>query len=345
MQNDDSVTKITWEQLLEEYFFSKNLRPDTEWSYCKVVRVFREFIGDILPGEVTVRDVQRYRRYVLKEQKRREVTWNNKVAHLRAIMGFGIKMKLLPQTENPLVEASVASTEKKKKTLSDNQMLRVYLVVQRFAEAEEQNMVNSRRRNAIYSAWYWLTVLDVLRYTGMRFNQLKHIRVRDVCPDESIIDLKLEGSKTHREWGVPLVAPLKVSMEKLLERARQCGAGDDDYLFDVCRFSEPISADRYQYCPIRAHQTVRSFFRRLSRECGFPVSPHRFRHTLATRLMKYPERNLHLVKSILGHRSLTTTMGYVDVCMESAAQTLEDALSLYTDERTVSKICKGGNKS
>ncbi|HFS3877327.1 TPA: site-specific integrase, partial [Escherichia coli] len=120
MQNDDSVTKITWEQLLEEYFFSKNLRPDTEWSYCKVVRVFREFIGDILPGEVT---------------------WNNKVAHLRAIMGFGIKMKLLPQTENPLVEASVASTEKKKKTLSDNQMLRVYLVVQRFAEAEEQNMV------------------------------------------------------------------------------------------------------------------------------------------------------------------------------------------------------------
>lgn len=93
MQNDDSVTKITWEQLLEEYFFSKNLRPDTEWSYCKVVRVFREFIGDILPGEVTVRDVQRYRRYVLKEQKRREVTWNNKVAHLRAIMGFGIKMK------------------------------------------------------------------------------------------------------------------------------------------------------------------------------------------------------------------------------------------------------------
>lgn len=223
MQNDDSVTKITWEQLLEEYFFSKNLRPDTEWSYCKVVRVFREFIGDILPGEVTVRDVQRYRRYVLKEQKRREVTWNNKVAHLRAIMGFGIKMKLLPQTENPLVEASVASTEKKKKTLSDNQMLRVYLVVQRFAEAEEQNMVNSRRRNAIYPAWYWLTVLDVLRYTGMRFNQLKHIRVRDVCPDESIIDLKLEGSKTHREWGVPLVAPLKVSMEKLLERARQCG--------------------------------------------------------------------------------------------------------------------------
>ncbi|EPM5410350.1 site-specific integrase, partial [Escherichia coli] len=168
-------------------------------------------------------------------------------------------MKLLPQTENPLVEASVASTEKKKKTLSDNQMLRVYLVVQRFAEAEEQNMVNSRRRNAIYPAWYWLTVLDVLRYTGMRFNQLKHIRVRDVCPDESIIDLKLEGSKTHREWGVPLVAPLKVSMEKLLERVRQCGAGDDDYLFDVCRFSEPISADRYQYCPVRAHQTVRSF--------------------------------------------------------------------------------------
>ncbi|XBY08155.1 site-specific integrase [Escherichia coli] len=54
------------------------------------------------------------------------------------------------------------------------------------------------------------------------------------------------------------------------------------------------------------------FFRRLSRECGFFVSSHRFRHTLATKLMAAPERNLHMVKSILGHRSVATTMEYID---------------------------------
>ncbi|MDP1255169.1 site-specific integrase, partial [Klebsiella pneumoniae] len=56
------------------------------------------------------------------------------------------------------------------------------------------------------------------------------------------------------------------------------------------------------------HQKIRSFFRRLSKECGFAVSPHRFRHTLATELMKAPERNLQLVKDLLGHRSVSTTM-------------------------------------
>lgn len=28
--------KLTWDELLDEYFFSRNLRPDTEWSYRKV---------------------------------------------------------------------------------------------------------------------------------------------------------------------------------------------------------------------------------------------------------------------------------------------------------------------
>lgn len=159
---------------------------------------------------MTQRDIQRWRRQVLKTQSLSTYTWNNKVAHLRAIFGFGIKKGLLPQTENPLCEASVAKEAKKKKTLNKDQMIEVYLVVQKFAEYETQQRVPcDRRRNALYPARYWLTVLDVLRYTGMRFNQLQHIRLKDVRPGEGVIELQLEGSKTHREWCVPIVAPLK----------------------------------------------------------------------------------------------------------------------------------------
>lgn len=73
------------------------------------------------------------------------------------------------------------------------------------------------------------------------------------------------------------------------------------------------------------------FFRRLSKECGFTVSPHRFRHTLATELMKSPERNLQLVKDLLGHRSVSTTMEYVELKMDIVGKTLEAELSLHTD--------------
>lgn len=51
--------------------------------------------------------------------------------------------------------------------------------------------------------------------------------------------------------------------------SRQCGAGDDDYLLTSVVSVKPISADRYQYCPVRAHQTVRSFFPATFAKCGF----------------------------------------------------------------------------
>ncbi|EIE8059135.1 site-specific integrase, partial [Escherichia coli] len=50
------VEKITWEELLFEYFLEKNLKPDTEHSYRKVVRLFDKFLGgDSWPGDVTPR--------------------------------------------------------------------------------------------------------------------------------------------------------------------------------------------------------------------------------------------------------------------------------------------------
>ena len=51
----------------------------------------------------------------------------------------------------------------------------------------------------------------------------------------------------------------------------------------------------------------------------------------ATELMKAPERNLQLVKDLLGHRSVSTTMEYVELKMDIVGKTLEEELSLHTD--------------
>ena len=76
----------TWEELLEEYFFARNLRAATEWSYAKVVKGFLKFTGaDITPSMVTHHEVLRWRRHVLREKQQSAQTWNNKIAHLRAL--------------------------------------------------------------------------------------------------------------------------------------------------------------------------------------------------------------------------------------------------------------------
>ncbi|WP_446471446.1 tyrosine-type recombinase/integrase [Xenorhabdus stockiae] len=331
-----TVDTLSWEALLEEYFFSHILRPDTEWSYRKVTRGFIRFMGEAAsPAQVIHRDVLRWRRHLLLlvEKKQSSHTWNNKVAHLRAIFNFGMERKLLPHTENPFNNAVTKKEKKKKKILSQSQINRINLLMGKFAEEERVEMPPRGGRCALYPTWYWSTVLATLRFTGMRQNQLLHLRLRDINLDSNYIELGLEGSKNHSEWEIPIIPPLKRRLTKLVARAVAAGAKAHDPIFDLSRLSvpHPSRLSRYQYDINREKQQLRSFFRRLSKECDFAVSPHRFRHTLATTLMKSPDRNLPLVKRLLGHRNVATTMEYIDLDMEVTGKALERELGLYTD--------------
>ncbi len=42
------------------------------------------------------------------------------------------------------------------------------------------------------------------------------------------------------------------------------------------------------------------------------MTPHRFRHTIASDLMKQPDRNIHVTKTLLNHTNLATTMEYIE---------------------------------
>ncbi|WP_233598419.1 hypothetical protein [Erwinia sp. 198] len=116
-----------------------------------------------------------------------------------------------------------------------------------------------------------------------------------------------------------------------LSWSTEAGAGRKDNLFDVnfCISGRKAKFDRNDVTV--THQNIRSFFRRLSRECGFAVSPYRFRYTLATELMTSSERHLQLVKDLLGYCSVSPTMEYVGLQMDMVRKTLEAEMSLHTD--------------
>ncbi len=330
MKNEEKMHD-EWEFLLEEYFFTKQLRPATEWSYRKVALTFTRFIGAaVTPSVIIQRDVLLWRRHLLKEKKLSVHTWNNKVAHLRAIFNLGIKNGLVPQSENPFNGTVVRPDTKKKRILTKSQLTRLYLVMQQYEQREKEEKPVKGDKCALYPTWFWMAVLDTFRYTGMRNNQMLHIRLRDVNLEQGWIELRLEGSKTHREWKVPLVRQLKERMKGLIACASERGAEPNDLLFDVKRFTTPPQK-LYSYDEKKVLQSFRSFYRRLSRECGFDISSHRFRHTLATELMKSPDRNLKLVKDLLGHRNVSTTMEYIELDMEVVGSVLEQELVLHTD--------------
>ncbi|EAA7830301.1 tyrosine-type recombinase/integrase [Salmonella enterica subsp. enterica serovar Muenchen] len=314
------MRKLTFDLLLEDYFFNKLLRPATIWSYSKVTQTFTRFLEDgVSPEDITHKDVLLWRELVLHKRGLSSRTWNNKVTHLRALFNYGMKKGLLPQKENPFYEAVVRPDQKLKKVLTENQIEQVYIVMARFAIMEHQGNAPHSRRCALLPTRFWLVVLDVLRYTGMRQNQLLQLRLGDISFDDDVITLRAESAKNHKENRVPIISVLKPGLQQMCSEFRLRGMKPHDQFFNVGFLLGQVSAGGEDM----SVQTLRAFFRRLSKECGFNVSPHRFRHTIATEMMKQPDSNLQTVKTLLGHSSINTTLEYVDGNVDTVREALE----------------------
>ncbi|WP_373853831.1 tyrosine-type recombinase/integrase [Lonsdalea populi] len=311
---------MTFEDVLIDYFFHKSLRPATEWSYRKVVRTFINFAGeDITLEKVDKRLVLNWRRRVITDEGLAKITWNNKLTHMRAIFNHAIAQGYISHRENPFNGTVVRPDAKRKKTLTHEQIKKTYLLMEA-READEHIGMADYRKTALRPSWFWLTVLDALRFTGMRQNQLLHIRLSDVNFAENWISLRPEGSKNHREHRVPITKQLKPRLERLYNCSVERGAKLEEQLFNISRFD----GRRKETNKNMDHQPLRSFFRRLSKDCGFAVSPHRFRHTIATNLMILPDRNLKTAQDLLGHSTPAVTLEYVESNIEKVRSVLEE---------------------
>lgn len=308
-----------FEEVLDDYFFSKSLRPATEWSYRKVARSFISFAGNcISPELVDKKLVLTWRRKIIQEDGLSRTTWNNKVTHMRAIFNHAINNGLLTMRENLFNGVITRPDVKRKKTLTDVQMNKIYLYMEAREQDERLGLMESR--NALRPVWFWLTVLDALRRTGMRQNQLLHIRLGDVNFEHWWINLRPEGAKNHKEHRVPITENLRPRLERLYNLSLEHGAKIQDQLFNVARFD----GRKNEVCSNMDHPPLRAFFRRLSRECGFAVSPHRFRHTIATNLMRLPDRNLKMAQDLLGHSTPAVTLEYVESDLDKVRDMLEE---------------------
>lgn len=291
----------TFEQLLEEYFFVRHLRPRSQTSYSSSIAQLSKFLDTqeiSMPNELTQRHVLIWRASALNHMK--EVSWNSYVRHLRAVFNFGIDQGLLDLTKNPFKGVSVVEPKKPKKTLSNAQISQT-----RWVLAQMNDLEKNGERSRIAPAWFWQVVNETFYYTGLRLNQVLNIKVCDVDLKNNLIMAKVEGSKTWREYPVPISIKLKPWLERLIQAAKFQQFKSTDQLFNVNRFSSyhrRLTMDQWQ---------VEACYRKISEISESCISPHRFRHTIGTDLMKKPERNLHLVKELLGHTNIKTTLEYI----------------------------------
>ncbi|HDX1142261.1 TPA: site-specific integrase [Pasteurella multocida] len=237
------------------------------------------------------------------------VTWNNYIRHLKAIYNVGIKYNIIPIPNNPFYGLFIKESKRKKKTLSKEQLDKLNYALDGNIELPEILKPN----------WFINCLVMTLRCTGIRRSQLVQLQIQDVDLSRKIIYISPEINKNHDYHIVPILDNLYPHIAFLLERLRERKQAADSQLFNFNLFS---TVTRRRGKNMSVNQ-VTHIFRCLSKIVGFTSSPHRFRHTVATSLMKKPE-NVYIVQKLLGHKDISVTLGYI----EHDVEMLRDSVNL-----------------
>lgn len=291
---------MTHQDLLNDYLCHHVLRPRTEEGYRDALEKLRKNIATPI-DTLSIDELLSWRRKELKKGLS-PISWNTYMRHLKALFNHGINQGTLPYQKNLFAALFVREGQKQKKRLSHEQIDKTRALFDSLEQSEHEGCVH----NGIYPAWFWRTVFETFYYTGMRRNQLIHLRQKDIDFANQQIFLCRDGSKGHKELYIPIVKSLIDWLTVFFQRIPKDALDPNRQLFSPALFNPRVRRDTLGETQINA------CFRSLSTRLGFKVSSHRFRHTLGSDLVNRHKSNLFLVKELMGHSDIRTTVSYLE---------------------------------
>lgn len=161
----------------------------------------------------------------------------------------------------------------------------------------------------------------MLAETGLRAGEALGLRHEDVdCPGRLVVVRPRRNTNGARvKWGrersVPVGAGLIRAYSDYLHE--QYGDLDSDYVF--VNFTGPTRGAPWRYA------TVHDLMAKMRRNSGVLFTPHMFRHTYATELLRRGVA-VEVVQTLLGHSSTaTTSRAYAHLDVEDARAALDKA--------------------
>lgn len=293
------------EKLLSLYQRHQILRPKTAMNYQGVVGLLTKFMQrDPDLADITVDVLLDFRRHVLSTCS--AVTFNNYRRHLSVLFNFAVRQHYMAM--NPFTEVKAAPVPRRKPKTVPVGLLQE--ITDFLAKSGDKYDDGSTAREALSPRWFWLIVIKTFYYSAIRRRQLVELRLKDINFEDRLIRLRSEGSKTLREWDIPLPDTLANDLRFLKAKViEKLGRFDENQQI----FCYPLLSNNPERFKIKEMTVdhVGNGFKRLTRLMEQRVSAHRIRHTAATELTKKTE-NIRLVQELLGHTDLRTTFIYVE---------------------------------
>ena len=143
-------------------------------------------------------------------------------------------------------------------------------------------------------------ILELLYSAGLRVSELTSIKLTDLNPAECFLKVCGKGSK---ERLVPLSSQALKAINTYIKEERKCLKNPEEQLF-LSHNGRALT-----------RQMIWQIVKKVSAGLLKKVSPHSFRHSLATHLIE-DGADIRTVQEILGHANIATTQIYTAVSRE-----------------------------
>jgi integrase/recombinase XerD len=303
---------MKWSFWIELYIrthcVARGLRPLTLAAYEDALQQFREWVritlADRAPDQLTARDVLGYLQYLREVRGNGDSAVNRAAVILRRFYRAIVAMGYLDHAANPLIGfPSIKATPRKLPVALSAEQVRRLL-----AEPKPDTVIGLRDR----------AMLALLYGTGIRASECASLRNAQV--DLMQLTITVQGKGGHER-----VIPLNPELAELLRTYVQArGPAFPTAPFFRSRFGRSLSRGSI-------YERVRTWGQRS--RVGFPLSPHRLRHTFATHLVR-AKVGLVTIRDLLGHRLITSTQIYLHV----TADDLRDAVAHHPISRLLDTV-------
>lgn len=281
-----------------QWLFTEGKAAKTIESYVNDIKGFQAYLHEKL-NDVPVLSrfsFVRYKEHLMKEDYAVS-TINKKINSLKVYNDFlrtkGFLSESFIQLKRDRIKIA-AGSENNVDALSDEQVEQLLFYV------ENGKKVSTRNKLIVY----------LLLYTGVRVSELVGIKIADVDFLTSQLAVIGKGGK-RREIGLRQDV-LQLVRDYMKEERSESNFSHSDYLL-VSQRAEKMHRD-----------AVRDWLAKISKELGFKLHPHLFRHTFCTRLLKKGV-DLTTVSKLAGHSTVNMTARFY---IQTTKQEKMDAVNL-----------------
>lgn len=297
-QLQDSITAF-----LQHCQFERNFSPHTLKAYRLDLAHFRKYAesaghsGDAaVISRLTIKDyVHQLGPYKPRTQRRR-------TAALKSYFGYLEREEMIPQSPMSNIRLNIRVGRSLPRTVGIDTMKRIFERLHAVRKKE------TTREKARLWALRDAAVFELMFSSGMRVSEISSLGLEAVDLHRASVMVAGKGSK---ERLIPICGQeVSLALREYAEMRNKVYA-QSGYFF-VNRFGKRLS-----------EQSIRIALARVAKAAGVAkITPHVFRHTLATMLLEQGV-DLRFIQNLLGHSSIVTTTIYVHVNQKSQREILD----------------------